>query len=93
MEFESLKVVTPDGVCFAIFPNGDKGCNLIGDDLAINYFMQKTAFMTRNHGYLVNLDFISFDDFQNYCNRDDLGINITDEMNEADAFDLAVYMI
>lgn len=76
----AFKVVTPQGNCFATFPENDVSCKLIGlNIIAIEYFKSNLHGMFKTHGYPVELTQIEPDDFLNFCHRPDLGILIESE--------------
>lgn len=78
----ALKVTTPQGSFFAIFPDDAENCELRGFDvLAISYFERSLPSMTRQHGYQLTLSQLEPDELMLYGNRPDLQITVTDEFD------------
>lgn len=88
MDITALRIITPMGNCFAVFPNDSISCELKGDNSEAIYFFENNLHkMTKEHGYPVVLSSIDPDEFATYCNRPDLNISIDDIVTE---YDLAV---
>ncbi|RZG44033.1 hypothetical protein [Acinetobacter wuhouensis] len=78
--FKTLRVVTSEGNCFAVFPQDALHCELKGFNAAAIYYFESNMFkMFKQHGYPIVLEDINFDSFLMYCNRPDLGVLIEDE--------------
>lgn len=92
MNRDALKIITKDGICYAIFPRDQIHCLILGDQLAVNEFMSKSIFMTRGHGYIIDLEFTDIREFMDCCNRSDLGITVTEELNDEDELNVAIYL-
>lgn len=74
-----LKIATPEGECYAVFPDDDTSCVLQGNNLkAIAYFEDNLHRMSKDHGHPIELSNIEPFELDLYCNRTDLGISITD---------------
>lgn len=75
----ALKVTTPDGEFYAIFPDDAEHCELHGFDvLAISYFENNMYRMTKEHGYKLTLTQLEPEELLLYGNRPDLEIAVTD---------------
>lgn len=79
----AFKVLTPEGNCYAVFPDDALHCDLKGyDPVAISYFEDRIHNMFKPHGYPIVLADIEPESFLKYCHRPDLGIHIEVEFND-----------
>ena len=75
----ALKVTTPKGSFYAVFPDDARHCELCGYDVvAIGYFKDNLFQLFKPHGHPLELEYLEPDDLMKYGNRPDLGIEITD---------------
>ena len=78
----ALKVHTPKGSFFAVFPDDAKNCELCGPWLeAIGYFEGNLHKLFKQHGHPLELARLEPGDLMLYGNRPDLEISITDDFD------------
>lgn len=78
----ALKVITPKGEFYAIFPDDAEHCELHGFDVsAIHYFESNLFRMSRQHGYRLTLTQLEPEELLLYGNRPDFQISIIDEFD------------
>lgn len=78
-----LKVGTPIGSFFALFPANQENCVLKGSALeAQDYFLDNLCKMCSEDGHLINLESIDPEVFLTYCNRPDLKLSVSDNVSE-----------
>ena len=78
----ALKVTTPHGAFYAVFPDDAQNCELRGYKVkAINYFENNLYQLTKQHGYSLTLSQLEPDELMLYGNRDDLQITVTDDFD------------
>ncbi|WP_336019126.1 hypothetical protein [Acinetobacter lwoffii] len=74
----ALKVTTPHGSFYAVFPDDAKNCELCGFEIkAINYFENNLYRMSKQHGYSLTLSQLEQEELMLYGNRPDLQITVT----------------
>ena len=75
----ALKITTPDGVVYAVFPDNARHCELHGMTLSgLEYFESRLIHMFKAHGHRLYLSHLEPDDLMKYGNRPDLEIEVTD---------------
>lgn len=78
----ALKVTTPHGSFYAVFPDDAQNCELRGFEIkAISYFENNLYQMSRQHGYGLKLSQLDPEELMLYGNREDLQISITGEFD------------
>ncbi|ENV00353.1 hypothetical protein [Acinetobacter variabilis] len=78
----ALKVTTPHGEFYAIFPDDARNCELCGPGFeAIGYFEDNLHKLFKQHGYPLELSSLEPDELMTYGNREDLQIVVTDEFD------------
>lgn len=78
----ALKVTTPYGSFYAVFPDDVQNCELRGFKIkAISYFENNLYQMSRQHGYGLKLSQLEPEELMLYGNREDLQISITDDFD------------
>lgn len=81
----ALKIETPVGVCFAVFPDNAISCELKGvSSAAVAYVSDNLFRMFKPHGYPIDLENIEIEDFAAYCHRPDLNILINHDFDESE---------
>lgn len=82
MRITALKVITPVGECYAVFPDDAIHCELKGlSTQAISFFESSLHKMFKPHGYPVELQQLEPEELEEYCSRSDLGISIQTEFS------------
>lgn len=78
----ALKVTTPHGEFYAVFPDDAQNCELHGFEiLAISYFENNLYRMSKQHGYSLTLSQLEQEELMLYGNRPDLQITVTDDFD------------
>lgn len=78
----ALKVTTPHGAFYAVFPDDAQNCELHGFEiLAISYFENNLYRMSKQHGYGLTLSQLEPEELMLYGNRPDLQITVTDDFD------------
>lgn len=78
----ALKVTTPHGAFYAVFPDNAQNCELHGFEiLAISYFENNLYRMSKQHGYGLRLSQLEPEELMLYGNREDLKIAISDDFD------------
>lgn len=81
----ALKVTTPDGSFYAVFPDDAKHCELHGfEKKAISYFENNLFQLFKQHGYGLTLTQLEPEELMLYGNREDLRISITDDFDRSE---------
>lgn len=79
----ALKVTTPHGAFYAVFPDDAQNCELHGFEiLAISYFENNLYRMSKQHGYSLKLSQLEPEELMLYGNREDLQIAISDDFDK-----------
>lgn len=78
----ALKVTTPQGSFYAIFPDDAQNCELRGFEImAIDYFEDNLHKLFKQHGHPVELSQLEPEELMLYGSRSDLQIVITDDFD------------
>lgn len=78
----ALKVITPHGAFYAVFPDDAQHCELHGFDvLAISYFENNLYQMCKQHGYGLTLSQLEPEELMLYGNQKDLQITVSDDFD------------
>ncbi|MEQ1449933.1 hypothetical protein ABLT96_09225 [Acinetobacter lwoffii] len=78
----ALKVITPHGAFYAVFPDDAQNCELHGFEImAIGYFEDNLHKLFKQHGHPVELSKLEPEELMLYGNRGDLQIIITDDFD------------
>lgn len=78
----ALKVTTPHGSFYAVFPDDAQNCELHGFEImAIGYFEDNLHKLFKQHGYPLELSQLEPDELMTYGNRTDLEITVTDNFD------------
>ncbi|PKF35550.1 hypothetical protein [Acinetobacter proteolyticus] len=78
----ALKITTPHGSLFAIFPNDAQNCELHGFDVkAVHYFKSNLDQLFKEHGRPLTLEQLEPEELMLFGNRGDLEIKITDDFD------------